>query len=272
MWSWDLRQLCLASILLAACFTLLAQDHDDLIHTVVAGDTLISIAVAYDATLEQLLSLNSLDPDAYLQIGQRLLLPADASANADERQDSPADSNETVALAEDPAAPVRSASAPMLDAIARSPRLCFIVFADENHNGMRDPGEISLPGAEVTLVDASGAEQLRHKTDAALAPFCARQLGPSQYQLLVDAPPGYGFSAAADLTIDLRAGGSIALEIGAQAGAAPIPSAPPNFSPEEEASDQRGGLLYELSGLVGLALAAAVLGSGMIAAFFLRGR
>ena len=76
-----MRQLC--SMLL--CFALLtaaqAQDKEDLIHTVGPGDTLISIANNYGVTLEDLLALNSLDPDAYLQIGQRLIVIPDGGGS-----------------------------------------------------------------------------------------------------------------------------------------------------------------------------------------------
>ena len=70
-----LRRLLIGVAALAiALAPLQAQPEDEIVHTVSAGDTLISIALAYGVTLDQLLTLNELDPEALLQIGQRLLV------------------------------------------------------------------------------------------------------------------------------------------------------------------------------------------------------
>lgn len=45
------------------------------IHTVTAGETLWSIAMRYGTRVDEIVRLNSLDPDQFLQIGQRLLIP-----------------------------------------------------------------------------------------------------------------------------------------------------------------------------------------------------
>jgi len=45
------------------------------IHTVVRGDTLSGLAVAYDVSLEALLEANGLDEDSILSIGQELIIP-----------------------------------------------------------------------------------------------------------------------------------------------------------------------------------------------------
>ncbi len=44
-------------------------------HIVAEGDTLWSIALEHDTTVEQLATLNELDPDAILSLGQQLLIP-----------------------------------------------------------------------------------------------------------------------------------------------------------------------------------------------------
>jgi LysM repeat protein len=58
------------------------QSDGSIVHTVVAGDTLSSIAVAYHVTVAQIRALNNLDPDnSVLQIGQKLLIqPAGTAA------------------------------------------------------------------------------------------------------------------------------------------------------------------------------------------------
>lgn len=44
-------------------------------HTVVAGDTLSSIGILYGTTAEEIATLNGLDPEDILAIGQRLVIP-----------------------------------------------------------------------------------------------------------------------------------------------------------------------------------------------------
>jgi LysM repeat protein len=44
-------------------------------HTVVAGDTLWGIAIEYDTTVGEIASLNDLDPEGVLTLGQELMIP-----------------------------------------------------------------------------------------------------------------------------------------------------------------------------------------------------
>ena len=267
------------------CLTLLsplrAQETDDLIHTVAAGETLISIANAYGVTLDQLLTLNNLDPDAYLQIGQLLLVIPDA-IQADEEEENAAETesavegdegrSRTISADDNVSAPVIEASAPMMDPGNVNPQICFIIFADENQNGMREPDETKLSAGEITLFDEDGIEQLHYTTDGESEPFCVRDLGRRTYRLEALPPYGYGVNGAGSLRLDLRAGGTLSLEIGARPGvngasalepAAEIDTAPPEGS---------AGILRELGGLVVLAVAGLVFSSGMVFAFLLRSR
>lgn len=54
-----------------------AQDEEggQRTHTVAAGDTLWSIALEYDTTVDELARLNDLDPEGILTLGQQLLIP-----------------------------------------------------------------------------------------------------------------------------------------------------------------------------------------------------
>ncbi|MCY3780886.1 MAG: LysM domain-containing protein [Chloroflexi bacterium] len=273
-----MRQLCFTLICFAALMTVHAQQTDDLIHTVEAGETLISIANAYGVSLDQLLTLNNLDPDAYLQIGQRLLVIPDAvQTDGEEEAGEPASEEETsatISTAGHPEAPVLQASAPMMDPADLSPQICFIIFADENHNGMREPDEIRLGGGEIILFDAADVEQLHYSTDGESEPYCLRDLGRRLYRLEATAPDGYGLSDAASLWLDLRYGGKLNLEFGARQGFPTIARSAleANAEIENVPSDESRRLLHEVSGLVAVAIAGVVLISGLIAAVFLRGR
>ena len=287
-----MRKLLIGMVALAiGAALLLAQPEDDvdIFHTVDAGDTLISISLAYGVTLDQLLTLNDLHPEALLQIGQRLLVIR-APQFADDADDTiEVDTADTAAVDEIeaeaaiggnvergdlPPAPVIAADAPMRDPTDISPQLCYSVFLDDNQNGMRDAGEASLPAATIRLLDAQDVEQLRYTTDGAAQPSCERRLERKLYLIEGAAPPGFGLTSASRLRLDLRSGGRVTVEFGAKQGLEALPNLPPerSTSEAERASAAPRSLLRELSGIFVLGLAVFVFFSGMALSFFIRGR
>ncbi len=287
-----LRKLLIGMVALAIGAALLLgqpEDDADIFHTVDAGDTLISIALAYGVTLDQLLTLNDLHPEALLQIGQRLLVirapqfadDADDTIEADTADTAAEDETEAeAAISGDvergdlPPAPVIAADAPMRDPADISPQLCYGVFLDDNQNGMRDAGEASLPAATIRLLDAQDVEQLRYTTDGAAQPSCERRLERKLYLIEGAAPPGFGLTSASRLRLDLRSGGRVTVEFGAKQGLEALPTPPPerSTSETERASAAPRSLLRELSGIFVLGLAVFVFFSGMALSFFIRGR
>ena len=262
------------------------ENDADIIHRVSAGDTLISIALAYGVTLDQLLTLNDLHPEALLQIGQRLVVirapefaddvdpPESADALAEQTTEAESTPGGNVASGDLPPAPVVDADAPMRDPADISAQLCYAVFADENENGMMDAGETLLPGATIRLLDADGVERLRDTTDGAAEPICARRLERMQYTIEAVAPPAFGLTSASRLRIDLRTGGLIAVGFGAKHGLE-VPAMPPLDRTESDAeaiSEEPRSLLRELSGVFILGLASVVFASGMALSIFIRGR
>lgn len=267
---------------------LLAQpeDNQDIIHTVDSGDTLISISHAYGVTLEQLLSLNELHPEALLQIGQRLLVIRAPEFAADDGEPAPKEeeSGESSEAAERlvgdidrgdlPPAPVAEADAPMRDPADIRPQLCFAVFEDLNQNGMREPAERPLTDATIRLLDAADVEQWKYTTDGAAEPHCERSLERKLYTIEGSAPPGFGLTSAGRLRIDLRDGGLVTLEFGAKRGleAASVPPPATYAIDDDGASEVPRSLLRELSGLFALGLAAVVFFSGMAVSRIIRWR
>ena len=258
------------------------EDDVDIVHTVDAGDTLLSIAHAYGVTLDQLLTLNDLHPEALLQIGQRLLIiraPEFADevgapdAVAGDAVDNEPEVGGNVESGDRPPAPVAEADAPMRDPADISPQLCFAVYRDDNQNGMMEPGEALLPEATIRLLDAEDIEQLRYTTDGAAEPYCQHLLERKLYTIEGGAPPGFGLTSSSRLRIDLRSGGLVNVDFGAKQGreAVPIPPREP-ASGDEFASEQPRSLLRELSGLFALGLAAVVFFSGMAVSMFIWGR
>lgn len=271
----------MVALALAALALAQPADDADLFHTVEAGDTLISIAFAYGVSLDQLLTLNDLQPEALLQIGQRLLVIR--AAEFAEQNDKSEAVEAVAAEAETevdgasqredlPPAPVANADAPMRDPADISPRLCVAVFEDENRNGMMDAGETMLPGAAIILLDDDGAERLRFTADA--EPHCPPQLERRRYTVVAEAPPGFGLTLSSRLRIDLRSGGLVSAEFGAKQGLTPpVPPAQPSANRDEARQPEAArSLLRELSGLFALGVALLVFFSGLAVSLFLRGR
>ena len=115
-------------------------------------------------------------------------------------------------------APVTPADAPKTNPAVRNPQLCVSVYADANDNGLPEPAEAYLGGATIWLQDASGGEVWRFRSELDAQPHCQRQLPPGSYDLHASAPPGYGLTTPARLQLDLVAGATLALDIGAKQG------------------------------------------------------
>lgn len=67
-----------------------AQDDGSIIHTVVSGDTLAAISVAYGVSMEEILELNGLTSGRFLSIGQQLIIrtaQASSSGSGDSGDD-----------------------------------------------------------------------------------------------------------------------------------------------------------------------------------------
>ena len=263
-------------IALATGITLLKAQPEigaDLVHTVDAGDTLISIAHAYGVTLDHLLSLNGLNPEALLQIGQRLVIirggvPTDGEDASASGEGGDAGSDVL------PPAPVAEADAPMMDPADMSPQLCFAFFQDDNQNGMMEPDERYLAEGSILLLDETDAEHLRYTTDGESEPYCARDIQRRIYRIEGSAPAGYGLTGSDRLVVDLRAGGGVSVDFGAKQGLATavVPTLDPRADEGEAQTGESSSLLYELSGLFVLGLAGVVLISGMAVSLFIRGR
>ena len=249
------------------------EDGADLVHTVVAGDTLISIALSYGVTLDDLLSLNGLNPEALLQIGQRLVIIRSGSpieeAGASESGDG-GDAESDVL----PPAPVAEADAPMIDPADMRPQLCLAVFQDDNQNGTMEPDERYLAEGSIILLDETEAEHLRYTTDGESEPYCPSDIQRGIYRIEGEAPAGYGMTGSAILVVDLRAGGEVSVDFGAKQGLATsiVPTPDPQAGKGEAQAGESSSLLYELSGLFVLGLAGVVLISGMALSLFIRGR
>ncbi len=288
----SLRQLQLIVLVcLVQALFVAAQPEDntvDIVHVVRAGENLTSIAAAYGVTVDEITTTNDLDPEALLQVGQRLFIAfslVDPEAESPTavpaaRQDVDAQDPEEPraiggkALENDlPPAPVSLADAPMIDPGKTEPILCLALFRDDNENGALDLSEPYLPGGQISLVDIAGNQPADHGSDGVSAPFCIDDLRPQVYVMEVQAPAGFALTSTHMLRVDLSAGGTLTVNVGARQGL-PLDEQPWVASGGSDAaidvSAAERSPLLELSGLFVIGLSGIVLICGLVVSLFLR--
>ena len=276
--------------------SILAQSNDnaaEIVHVVGAGETLTAIAVNYGVTVDEIVATNDLDRNALLQIGQRIVIAFNTGA-AEGSAATPAGLAEAVvsatiseaaidepraiggvALDNDlPPAPVAGAEAPMMDPAVIDPVVCVSVYADDNQNGAMDPGETTVSGGRIRLIDPAGNQHADLRADAGSQPLCIGDGQPQIYIVAATAPEGYGLTGSEALRVDLRDGRPIHVAFGVKAGFDIQAGAPVALSRTDvpASDDVEENLLRELSGLFVVALAGFILICGSLVSLFLRFR
>ncbi len=254
-------------------FTPTPRPDGAIVHTVVAGDTLFGIALAYDVPVEQIYKLNGLDSSSILQIGQEIVISVAEGAAptpTPEATAEPADQTGTSAPGEEqggelPAAPAAGKAA-----------VCVLAFYDANGDMFReaDAGEMLLPNAQITLLAKSGPVDSR-TTDGISEPWCFEDLEPGNYILRHTPPPGYALVDGGQWNFVLSEGQVLNLELGytrsdkeseatqppGTGTENPTPAEQPGETESESTSNVTSvlNIVLRVSGFIVLALAVAVL-------------
>lgn len=274
------------------------QPDGSIVHTIQAGDTIDSIAVAYGLTRAQLLALNPLANPRIIQIGQQLILraapesTAEVGASSEETDGAGTPNSEaTPEVTEEPAtpallpedmppAPIVSVASgevlPALDPAAELASVCVFLFEDLNQNRLQEMGEDLLEGGSITLLmDDSAVDE--YTTDGVTEPHCFGDLESGEYTAVAVAPDGYGLTTADQLKVRAAAGTEVTLAFGAAEGVA-LAALPPAASAEATADPQppvevtAANPLNDNLGLIVFGAAGVVLVIGMGASLALRRR
>lgn len=229
------------------------QPDGSIIHTVSSGESCTGIAVAYNISLDDLYSQNSLSNDKcrFISPGQKLTIRPPQQPTPAPATPTP----ETTAVAEEPSEEV----APPQDA---NGTICVMGFEDENSNGIPEPVEPKLAG--MTFEVSNGTQVIgTYTTDALSEPYCFAQVPPGAY---VVSWTGEALAATTEQSwsITLEPGTTVSRQFGAQ----PASEAANGQTGSNSGPEQGGGLPAWAMALL-LAIGVMLLLSGMgVAGYF----
>ncbi len=210
-------------------------------------------------TLQQLTDLNGGINLNFISVGQRLVIgqgqpstPPTATAAPEPTQDPNAPT----------AVPEPTAGEPTAAPTAAPPggKLCARIYEDQNGNALREEGETSVAGGNLTVIDAaSGAPVQAYTTQAGEEEHCFEGITPGVYTLAAAPPAGYNATTSANARLEVQADASVNIEFGAQksGGGAVQPA------PADDGSAMRVAL-FGAAGIMLILLAAGIAGFLML--------
>ncbi|MBP7693378.1 MAG: LysM peptidoglycan-binding domain-containing protein [Anaerolineales bacterium] len=234
----------------------------NIVYVVQPGDSAWGIAANAGLTLQQLTDLNGGINLNFISVGQRLVIgqgqpstPPTATAAPEPTQDP----NAPTAVPEPTAT---TAGEPTAAPTAAPPggKLCARIYEDQNGNALREEGETSVAGGNLTVIDAaSGAPVQAYTTQAGEEEHCFEGITPGVYTLAAAPPAGYNATTSANARLEVQADASVNIEFGAQksGGGAVQPA------PADDGSAMRVAL-FGAAGIMLILLAAGIAGFLML--------
>jgi len=207
------------------------------VHVVQPGDTLFGLSLQYDVSMDQIIRLNGISPEAFLQINQELVIALPESAG----QPTPAPAVE--------AAPTETTTD---IATLDTGRICVRAFTDANEDGVISAGETLAGGIVFILQNAQNAIVATRTTDGLSEPHCFEQPA-GDYSLLIQVPAGRTATTITKWPLALAAGTQIDVDFGSRpdgsnAGSVTSRAAPSGGDADRALSGILGILLLGLAG------------------------
>ncbi len=236
-----------------------------IVHTVAAGDTLFGLSFEYNVPLDDILALNNISKDDFLQIGQKIIIKK--GSGAAQPTPVPATSTPEATSASVVTPTEQAAVTPTSAAVAESntAKLCVFAFNDTTGDGALVAGAETVAGVQFAVANQQGVQVASYTTKDGDEPHCFSALAPGTYTVAVQ--PASGTVATSDKrwSVALTSGATANVNFGSR-GDANAPAAGQTATGEKPS---QGG--SNLSGLVGgaigliLLLVAGVLGAFIIA-------
>jgi len=208
-----------------------------IIYIVQEGQNCTQIAAMAAIPVAQLRTLNALDENCTLRIGQQLLLgvggPSGATATS--------------------AAPAASATPQPILALTPSvgeASVCVLLYDDLNGDALRQDTEVAIPNGAVGVTGTSGQYSETANTVTGTDPICFDKVLQGTYNISVAAPEGYNPTTQLNYTLDIKAGEQIYVDFGAQLAGKAKPQDPASEPGSSNILGIAGGALV----LVGIGL------------------
>lgn len=178
-----------------------------IIYIVKAGDNCVSISMTYGVTLDYLRSTNQLNANCDLREGQKLMFGYGGPAAA---SPTPGPS------------PIPTVPLPTPTAIAGGKATaCVLVYNDLNGDGLRQPTEIAVAGAAVSLTNMDGSYSQNQTSvinpdPEAYQGTCFAEVPMGKYTVSAAAPEGTNPTSNMTSMLDIQAGDTVYIDYGVQ--------------------------------------------------------
>ena len=266
------------------------QSDGSVVHIVQAGETLDSIAFAYEVTRADLIALNNISDPRIIQIGQAIIVRAPDPTPEPTGEATSEATGEAEVTAEPPPEVLHAAPAPVISAASggavypidpanTGASVCVIFFEDVNGNRLQDGSEAPLAGGDI-LLTLDGTPAGQHETEAVPDPFCFDNLTSGSYTAQAAPPDGYGLTTPNQLRVQVYPGAQINVIFGAAEGVEPL-SVPPadaggivsdTTGSESDTRAENPNSLPDNIGLIVFGVAGVVLVAGMGVTLLMRRR
>jgi hypothetical protein len=211
-----------------------------ILYQVQSGDTLWRISAVSGVSLDQLRILNNLGADDVLVEGQIILLGVGGP-----------EVEPTQEVIVTPLEDLQPTATPL----SNTGNICVLLFDDTNGDSLRQETELSIPGGAISVTERLGNFTETRNTEIGDVEVCFEGIPAGEYNITTAIPDGYNPTTELSATIQLNAGNSKSLRMGAQISSGGIA----DVLPVEE------GGRSPLLGILGLGLLLAGGGVGFMA-------
>jgi LysM repeat protein len=207
-------------------------------YVVKSGDTLSAIALEFNLTVDQLLSLSGIAKDTPLQVGQVLTVGVAAVTPTPTAT----------------AAPTSAVPLPTPTPAVSTSGLCLLAFDDQSGNSTYTGSEALVTGVKFEVKSSDGKSVATYTSDGQQEPHCLSNLPDGRYTVDVTLSAERQATTEIHWSLSLLSGTSVNVYIGSKA--APVATAIPEVTaaPEAVATNQGGGGAFAL--IAGAALIA----------------
>jgi hypothetical protein len=172
-----------------------------ILYVVQEGQTCTYIALLAGIPIAQLRSLNRLDENCTLRVGQELLIGMGG----------PTGSTPTPETIITPTPPLPSPTPNQGEA-----SVCVLLYDDLNGDGLRQDTEVTISNGAVSVTGTSGQFSETATTTTSVDPLCFNKVIEGSYNISVAAPEGYNPTTQLNYSLNIKAGEQIFVDFGAQ--------------------------------------------------------